>query len=271
MPRGALSVRGAAAVAAALAVLLGGCSSDGGDGPDDGKRGTPGSALAAARELTVKGRAPKTGYERERFGTPWADTDGNGCRTRDDILKRDLADVAFTDGTSGRNRKSGKGARSGRSGEAGEAGEAASQECQVASGTLKNDPYTGKDVPFTRGSGSSVDIDHVVALSDAWQKGASQWEPSKRIALANDPLNLLAVDASTNREKGDGDTATWLPPNKGYRCEYVARQVAVKRKYELWVTDAERDAMVTVLSDCPSQPLPTGGTSTSAPTRFTAR
>lgn len=79
------------------------------------------------------------------------------------------------------------------------------------------------------------------------------------MAFANDPLNLLAVDAGANRSKGDGDTATWLPPNKAYRCTYVARQVAVKKKYKVWVTAAERDAMVQVLSKCATTPLPAAG------------
>jgi hypothetical protein len=124
-------------------------------------------------------------------------------------------------------------------------------------------------VTFVRGR-SQVDIDHLVALSDAWQKGAQQWDASKRIALANDPLNLLAVDAGPNRSKGDGDTATWLPPDKSYRCTYVAAQVAVKKKYGLWVTSAEKAAMKRVLSTCPGQGLPTGGNPTRAPERFHA-
>ncbi|MFE1500143.1 HNH endonuclease family protein [Streptomyces albidoflavus] len=176
--------------------------------------------------LTVKGRAPKTGYEREKFGRAWADVDGNGCGTRDDILKRDLTGVRFTDG-----------------------------RCKVASGTLTDDPYTGTDVTYVRGR-SKVDIDHVVALSDAWQKGAGKWDDGTRRRFANDPLNLLAVDAVTNRRKSDADAATWLPPNKAYRCAYVARQVAVKKKYGVWVTAGERDAMKRVLRTCPQQKLP---------------
>ncbi|WP_138960134.1 HNH endonuclease family protein [Streptomyces sp. YIM 121038] len=238
--------RRAAAHAVVLVVALGGlaaCDKDEKDGA--GKGGAPGgragSALAAVDSLTVKGRAPKTGYERARFGSAWADTDSNGCGTRDDILKRDLKDVKFRGG-----------------------------DCVVTAGKLAPDPYTGKDVTFTRGR-SRVDIDHVVALSDAWQKGAQRWDASKRIALANDPLNLLAVDAGPNRGKGDGDTATWLPPDKGFRCTYVARQVAVKKKYELSVTGAERDAMRKVLSGCPREKLPGGGSPTRAPERFRAR
>ncbi|WP_198668488.1 HNH endonuclease family protein [Streptomyces triticisoli] len=237
-----MRLRGGAVVAAVVALTVTGCT-EGIDGSGEpGKAaGGGGAALAAAESLTVKGRAPKSGYERGKFGSAWADTDSNGCGTRDDILKRDLKEVRFTDGT-----------------------------CKVSHGVLRPDPYTGKEITFQRGR-SQVDIDHVVALSDAWQKGAAYWDASKRIALANDPLNLLAVEASANRSKGDGDTATWLPPDKSYRCTYVAAQVAVKKKYELWVTAAEKAAMKKVLSTCPGQELPSGGNATKAPERFRAR
>lgn len=237
-------LRGGAVVAVTvLAVAVTGCKMDdttGAGGPEPAGSGG-GEALSAANALPVKGRAPKTGYSRARFGTAWADTDSNSCDTRDDILKRDLKDLKFTGGS-----------------------------CRVTYGELDPDPYSGKDVTYRRGR-SLVDIDHLVALSDAWQKGAKYWEPSKRIALANDPLNLLAVDASTNRGKGDGDTATWLPPNKDYRCAYVAAQVAVKKKYGLWVTSAEKAKMKEVLTTCPGRKLPTGGNPTKAPDRFRAK
>ncbi|MDN3260076.1 HNH endonuclease family protein [Streptomyces sp. CSDS2] len=235
-------LRGGVVTAVATLVAVTGCTAEqdkGSAGPGEGKGG--GAALAATDSLTVKGRAPKTGYSRERFGTAWADTDSNSCDTRDDILKRDLKEVKFTGGT-----------------------------CKVTYGLLDPDPYSGKRITYRRGR-SQVDIDHVVALSDAWQKGAKYWDPGKRIALANDPLNLLAVDARTNRGKGDGDAATWLPPDKAYRCEYVAAQVAVKKKYGLWVTAAEQSAMKKVLAGCPDQKLPTGGNPTRAPERFRAR
>ncbi|EPD56781.1 MULTISPECIES: HNH endonuclease family protein [Streptomyces] len=237
-------LRGGAAAAVALVFAVTGCKAEtttGSGGPEQtGKGGGGGAALSAAESLTVKGRAPKTGYARDRFGTAWADTDSNSCDTRDDILKRDLADVKFTGGT-----------------------------CKVSYGVLESDPYSGKKVTYRRGR-SQVDIDHMVALSDAWQKGAKYWDASKRIALANDPLNLLSVDASTNRSKGDGDTATWLPPNKAFRCTYVSAQVAVKKKYGLWVTAAEKAAMEKVLRSCPGQKLPSGGNPTKAPSRFHA-
>jgi len=189
-----------------------------------------GTALAALAALPVKGRAPRTGYERELFGQPWADADRNGCDTRNDILRRDLTAYVLKAGTRG---------------------------CLVLRGTLR-DPYTGASVAFVRGQGSSslVQIDHVVALSDAWQKGAQQLPFERRTAFANDPLNLLAVDGPTNQRKSDGDAATWLPPHRAYRCAYVARQVAVKQRYGLWVTAAERDAVRRVLAGCPDERLP---------------
>lgn len=185
-------------------------------------------ATAALERLEVKGRAPKTGYSRSQFGDGWADF--GTCDTRNLILKRDLAPTKIdVDG------------------------------CSVLSGALR-DPYTGEQVQFARGSTTSslVQIDHVVALSDAWQKGAQGLSAQRRLEFANDGLNLLAVDGPANRNKGDGDAATWLPANKAYRCQYIARQVAVKTKYKLWVTPAERDAMDRVLSKCPAQRLPVG-------------
>ena len=187
-----------------------------------------GSAAAALAGLAVKGRAPKTGYDRVGdFGQAWADVDRNGCDTRNDILDRDLADVA-------------------RAG-----------SCKVLTGVLVS-PYTGATIHFVRGAGTSelVQIDHVVALSDAWQTGAQQLTPTKRRALANDPLNLLAVDGRSNTQKSDADAASWLPAQKSYRCAYVARQIAVKAKYTLWVTSAEKTAMLGVLSTCPGETLP---------------
>jgi len=134
------------------------------------------------------------------------------------------------------------------------AGVTAGEDCKVLSGTL-SDPYTAKQIVFVRGDTTSalVQIDHVVALSNAWQTGAQQLALEQRIALANDPLELLAVDGEANQKKSDGDAATWLPPNKPFRCQYVARQIAVKKKYSLWVTPAEKLAMQTVLAKCPEQ------------------
>ena len=190
-----------------------------------GVQTTASDALAALDTLEAKGRAPKTGYTRMQFGNGW--TNVSGCDTRNIILYRDLVD-AQTDET-----------------------------CKVMSGTL-NDPYTGEVIAFVRGPQTSqlVQIDHVVALSNAWQTGAQGLTEQQRVTLANDPLNLLAVGGAANQQKSDGDAATWLPPNKPFRCQYVARQVAVKQKYSLWVTPAEKEAMIRVLRVCPGQALP---------------
>lgn len=184
-----------------------------------------GEAADALEALAVKGRAPKTGYSRAQFGDGWQ-TSG-GCDTRNRILYRDLTDAAVND------------------------------NCNVTAGTL-HDPYTGETIAFSRGASTSsaVQIDHVVALGDAWQKGAQQLPYDTRVQLANDPLELLAVDGPANQQKSDGDAATWLPKNKAFRCQYVARQVAVKKKYNLWVTESEKAMIAKVLGVCPGQELP---------------
>lgn len=187
-------------------------------------------ALDLLATLAIKGRAPSTGYDRAQFGQAWADVDRNGCDTRNDILRRDLTGTTLKPGT---------------------------RDCVVLSGTL-NDPYTGTVIPFTRGPASGiVQIDHVVALGDSWQKGAQQLTMAERTFFANDPLNLLAVSGPANQQKSAGDAATWLPANKSYRCAYVARQISVKSTYRLWITQAEHDAMATVLSSCTDTLVPT--------------
>ena len=191
--------------------------------------------LSALPGLQIKGRAPMTGYTRAQFGPAWTDDNDepfghNGCDTRNDVLRRDLRNVSIKPNTNA---------------------------CVVAAGTL-HDPYTATLISFVRGSATSsaVQIDHVVALADAWQTGAQPWSSDKRRDLANDPLNLIAVDGPTNERKGAADAASWLPPNKAFRCAYVARQVAVKSKYRLWMTRAEHDASAGVLSRCPGLALP---------------
>ncbi|MFP3460075.1 HNH endonuclease family protein [Arthrobacter globiformis] len=162
-------------------------SAPGTDTASPGPAGANDAAYATAllEHLPVKGRAPKTGYTREAFGPAWADTDHNGCDTRNDILARDLTNETFKPGT---------------------------DNCVVTTGTLA-DKYTGTRIEFVRGQDTStaVQIDHIVPLSDAWQKGAQQLSADQRKKLANDPVNLMAADGPTNAAKGDKDAATWLP------------------------------------------------------------
>ncbi len=233
-----------AAVLGATVVVLGGCAGPTAPGVvvavtpvatgvlAEGPADSPSALLAG---LPIKGRAPKTGYDRALFGQAWSDDvtvagGHNGCDTRNDILRRDLSDAELKPGTNG---------------------------CVVLRGVL-TDPYTGSVIDFQRGRGTSaqVQIDHVVALSDAWQKGAQQWDGATRRNFANDPVNLQATSGPINEQKGDGDAATWLPPNKVYRCTYVSRIVSVKAEYGLWVTQAEHDAIARVLAeDCAEAPV----------------
>ncbi len=175
--------------------------------------------------LEIKGRAPKTGYSRDEFYKGWPDVEG--CSLRQRIIKRELGDSATLD----------------------------NNNCNVISGEF-DEPYTGSHMLFYEKSDftAGLQIDHIVALSDAWQKGAQYMDKETRYSIATDPLNLLAVESKTNQSKSDGDAATWLPPNKAFRCQYVARQVSVKYKYSLWVTEAEHDAIARVLETCPGEP-----------------
>jgi Protein of unknown function (DUF1524) len=185
----------------------------------------PGSTLALLESIPVKGKAPKTGYARTQFGQAWRDTERNGCDQRNDRLRAQLSEVVIKPGTRG---------------------------CVVLSGVLEHDPYTGATIHFERGGASELDVDHLVALKDAWVKGAQNWDPSMRERLATDPSNLLVVASGPNRAKGSADLATWLPPNKSFRCTYAARIVAVKAEYGLWMTRAEHDTARRILSACPA-------------------
>src|SRR5690348_7025067 len=183
------------------------------------------AALTELATLAVKGRAPMSGYSRDQFGPAWPTIDG--CDERNDTLRRDLTAITV------------------------------SGSCIVTSGTLVS-PYSGTTIHFVRGPHSAdVQIDHVVALGDAWQTGAAQWSFAQREAFANDPEELLAADAHSNEQKGDGDAATWLPANKGFRCTYVSIQVNVKARYHLWVTPAEHDAIAAILGNCTGTTAPT--------------
>jgi hypothetical protein len=196
-----------------------------------------GGAAAALSRLPVAEWDRSAPYSRDAFGERWSDDidvpgGHNGCDQRSDVIRRDLAAVVIKPRTQG---------------------------CVPLSGTLL-DPYSGASIAFVRGADTSaaVQIDHVVALSNAWRTGAQRLTAQQRQDFAGDPLGLLAVAGPVNQAKGDDDAAAWLPPNEAYRCAYVARQIAVKTAYGFWVTPAEAAAMGTVLATCPGQPLPVG-------------
>jgi hypothetical protein len=187
------------------------------------------TSISALAKLKVRPLGSQSGYDRDYFSDGWGDI--GSCDLRNYILNRDLTNITWR----------------------------ADANCLVATGTLK-DPYTGKVIRFVRGVKTSmaVQIDHVVALSNAWKTGAASASATTRYNIANDPLNLLAVDGPTNGSKSDSDASQWLPPNRAYHCAYVSRQVAVKVKYKLWVTTAEKTTMTKVLRTCPTFKLPVG-------------
>ncbi len=185
------------------------------------------AARATLNRLPVKGWDRVTDFARYRFGQAWSDDVNvefghNGCNTRDDILRRDLADLVVRPGT-----------------------------CYAQSGVL-HDPYTGQTIAFTRGPNTSdvVQIDHLVSLADAWYKGAREWDDQRRRDFANDPRNLLAVGGQANFNKAFRDATAWLPTNEAFRCEFVARQIDVKAAYGLWLSANEKRAMQDVLARC---------------------
>ncbi len=228
-------------VAVLTALFLAGCDISISFGPpSDEDVGTPAplpsgvlpptEARFVLESLTIAEAGPMDGYERSCaegdacvFGPAWADVDRNGCDTRNDILRRDLIGDVAREGTHG---------------------------CVIEYGILY-DPYTGQMVEFERGPDSDeVQIDHVVALADAWRSGAASWPQEQRQWFANDPRNLRATIGEINQEKGDSGPAEWRPPNEEYWCEYAATYVTVKFEYRLTVTPEDADALADMLADC---------------------
>lgn len=165
-------------------------------------------------------------YSRDAYGQRWADIDRNGCDTRNDILRRDLVDVGLKPGTN---------------------------DCVVLTGTL-HDAYTGQDITFQRGQGTSelVQIDHLWSLSGSWDAGADLWTADKREQFANDPANLEAVDGPSNSAKGDSGPSQWLPANADYLCTYAARLTFVASKYQLPLFAEDRLSITHILERCGS-------------------
>lgn len=193
------------------------------------------TGLDATNAITTA-KARQGGYDRERQFGGWASNGCGAATTRDTILERDMTDV----------KKNSK--------------------CQVVSGTLA-DPYTGRTIRFTRGpkTSANVQIDHVVALQDAWASGARDWTQEKRVEYANSPDVLLASDGPANMAKGNGldfnGTSRWLtqktgapdvwmPDNTAYRCDYMAKRAQIKAQWGLTMTAREKQQTVSVLASC---------------------
>jgi hypothetical protein len=214
----------------------------------------PPPALSGAEALALLGALPDAvytddgGYAGNRedlFGRAWAyDFDDNGCDTRNDILTRDLTGTDIDPAS-----------------------------CRVHTGSL-TDPYSGETVDFVRGQDTSADvqIDHLLPLKAVWATGGAAWPAEKREALANDPINLIAVKGSENASKSDSLPSDWLPgyypdvsdrhdlgqrvawddlpADTSLQCWYVDRLVPVFVAYELGVTPEDRAAMTAVLNTC---------------------
>jgi hypothetical protein len=177
-----------------------------------------GDAATVLATLPVKGRAPRTGYDRDQFGESWSDIDRNGCDQRNDVLARDL------DGVEKRGR------------------------CVVVGGRL-HDPYTGKDISFSKSRAAEVQIDHIYPLGLAWRMGADGWDADRRERFANDTGNLLAVWGRPNQQKSDSGPGEWKP-QKSYQCAYAIKFIAVAAEYDLPVTRADHTALKDFLTLC---------------------
>lgn len=212
----------AAAVAALTATLtLSACGSIALQAPSDsdpGRQPTGASASKAEQELEgldIGSGLSMAGYSRDHFHI-WA-SQGGGCDTRDVVLKRDGKDVKAT------------------------------SECKITGGTWVS-PYDGK----TYTKPLALDIDHLVPLGNAWLSGAKNWDDDKRKAFANDLTRpqLIAVDLTDNRAKGDQDPSQWKPPSHDYWCTYAEDWITVKSYWKLTVTKAEKSALSDMLETC---------------------
>jgi hypothetical protein len=217
--------RGRAGMAAGvIVVLLAGCSVEA-TSPTESSKATKtpsgrgaGQAEKRLDHLSVAGTGGMSGYERARFGQRWKDTDHNGCDQRNDMLARDL------DGVEKRGR------------------------CVVVAGRL-HDPYTGKDISFSKSRAAEVQIDHIYPLGLAWRMGADGWDADRREKFANDTGNLLAVWGRPNQQKSDSGPGEWKP-QKSYQCAYAIKFIAVAAEYDLPVTRADHTALEGFLTRC---------------------
>lgn len=184
----------------------------------------PLAALASLPAIGIGESLAPTPYDREVFGQQWLDVDRNGCDTRNDILRRDLENLVVKEGTQG---------------------------CVAYSGRFM-DPYTAQEFVFERGSGNAgeLHVDHVVALSDAWHKGAGNWTDERRAEFANDPMNLLVTFGEVNMAKGGRDAGSWVPPNELAGCGFAVHVVWVKERYDLAVSIDESSTLRDLLATC---------------------
>ncbi|MBU3688028.1 MAG: HNH endonuclease [Acidimicrobiales bacterium mtb01] len=178
----------------------------------------PGPTPLQVLETLVVAPEDGSGYNRSSF-KHWIDGDRDGCDTRREVLiAESLRPVRI------------------------------GSRCSISGGQWFS-VYDGRSTT----NSSSFDIDHVVALKEAWDSGAKAWTAERRQAFANDlgtAFALIAVSASSNRSKGDRDPAEWMPARREYWCQYAIEWVGVKATWSLSVDPAEKTALARVLVDC---------------------
>ncbi|SEE66689.1 Protein of unknown function [Streptomyces sp. 2231.1] len=169
-------------------------------------------------ELNVAAPHPMTGYSRSKF--PHWVTQYGACDTREVVLARDGQDVVQDD------------------------------QCRAVSGIW----YSAYDGKVSTTPSKEVDVDHVVPLANGWRSGADEWTTAKRRQFANDLTNpqLIAVSASSNRQKGDQSPDQWAPPLHSYWCTYARAWTHVKYVYALNITEAEKNKLTEMLGTCPA-------------------
>jgi hypothetical protein len=176
----------------------------------------------AVANLTVATEV-RTGYNRDLF-PHWIDADGDRCNTRYEVLIAEATTRPTVSGT-----------------------------CTLSGGRWSS-YYDGA----TWTNPSDLDIDHMVALAEAWDSGARSWPTSRRQAFANDLGDgraLVAVTDNVNQAKGDKDPAEWLPPAASTHCRYITEFVATKIRWRLTVNSAEKTRLTSIAAGCTNSTL----------------
>jgi hypothetical protein len=199
-------------------VLINGCGAADSVVPGGGAE----SLIATIELLEVAAEPQRRGYSREVF-EHWVDLTGSGCTTRHKVLAAQATAVARSAATSG-------GAGS----------------CVVFEGDWELLFDGSRHV----GLASEIDVDHVVALAEAWDSGAHSWDAERRRIFANDPLNLIVADRQVNKDKADRDAGEWTPPDPRGRCIIAAKMVLTKLRYQLTVDPTERRGLITMARFC---------------------
>lgn len=179
--------------------------------------------------VTTRMRGSDPTYQRSLYGKAWTDVDGNGCTQRQDVL------FTWLDRSKPKDVRRRGGCRN-----------------EVYAGTW-HDPYTGRSITLTDAKDPKqarlVQIDHVVALSEAHKSGAGSWDAAKRVKFANSLNNLTPVYGPENTTKGDLDPASWRP-RKSYQCDYARRWINVKAQWSLTIDASEKKALNQMLGYC---------------------